>query len=305
MLEAARRDLNESRHWGPILDRIDRLRRREAFMTSSSDGVVEISFSEPLDREEKQELNEIVELLIPWRSGPIRLHDILIDAEWNSNRKWDRIAPFLSDITGKHAADVGCGNGYFMFRMQSLKPASVTGFDPGPSAWLQFSLLQHCISSPGIRHYRLGTESLHFFREAFDAVLCAGVLYHRRDPLGTLASLRTALKPGGKLVLESMTVHLEGSIALCPAGRYGKMGNVWFVPTEMCLEAWLVRAGFRRVRKALTWCADFDEQRQTKYAPFESLSDFLMKDDPSRTVEGDPAPQRTIFEAFRDNTGSS
>lgn len=39
--------------------------------------------------------------LIPWRKGPFRLGDLAIDAEWRSDKKWDRIAPDLPDLKGQ------------------------------------------------------------------------------------------------------------------------------------------------------------------------------------------------------------
>ena len=51
--------------------------------------------------------------LMPWRKGPFTLGDVLIDTEWRSDWKWQRVAPHLSDMTGRTVLDVGCGNGYF------------------------------------------------------------------------------------------------------------------------------------------------------------------------------------------------
>jgi tRNA (mo5U34)-methyltransferase len=36
------------------------------------------------------------------------------------------------------------------------------------------------------------------------------------------------------------------------------------------------------------------EQRSTEWMPFESLAEALDPDDPSRTIEGLPAPMRAI-----------
>ena len=41
------------------------------------------------------------------------------------------------------------------------------------------------------------------------------------------------------------------------------------------------------------------EQRRTDWMRFESLRDFLDAEDPSRTVEGHPAPVRAVMLAER------
>ena len=38
-----------------------------------------------------------------------------------------------------------------------------------------------------------------------------------------------------------------------------------------------------------------DEQRATPWMEFESLSDFLGPNDPTKTVEGHPAPKRAVI----------
>jgi tRNA (mo5U34)-methyltransferase len=40
-----------------------------------------------------------------------------------------------------------------------------------------------------------------------------------------------------------------------------------------------------------------EEQRSTEWMKFESLKDFLDPEDPSKTVEGHPAPIRAVFVA--------
>lgn len=59
------------------------------------------------------------------------------------------------------------------------------------------------------------------------------------------------------------------------------------------LIQWLEEAGYHNVR-----CVDVtvtDEQRQTEWIQFQSLSDYLDPDDHSKTTEGHPAPTRAIF----------
>ncbi len=65
---------------------------------------------------ERQQLRTALQGLIPWRKGPFHLFDVHVDTEWRSDWKWDRVSPHL-DLTNKRILDVGCGNGYYMWRM--------------------------------------------------------------------------------------------------------------------------------------------------------------------------------------------
>eukprot|EP01132_Coremiostelium_polycephalum_P023187 gene23187-27571_t len=67
--------------------------------------------------------------LCPWRKGPFDLFGVHVDTEWRSDWKWSRVAPHL-DLKGKRILDVGCGNGYYMWRMLGAGADSVIGVDP-------------------------------------------------------------------------------------------------------------------------------------------------------------------------------
>ncbi|RMG39154.1 MAG: tRNA 5-methoxyuridine(34)/uridine 5-oxyacetic acid(34) synthase CmoB [Candidatus Dadabacteria bacterium] len=242
-------------------------------------------------------LQKIVEGLIPWRKGPFNLFGVEIDAEWRSDLKWERVLPHIDDMHGKLVADVGCNNGYYMFRMLQHKPALVAGFDPGGRCFYQFDLFQRFIHASELIFELLGVDDLIYFPEVFDMVFCMGVVYHRRDPFGALRALKECLKPGGQLIFENLAIAGDEPYCLCPPDRYGKMKNVWFIPKEGAVEAWLKKVGFIDVKRVSSSVVTPEEQRQTRYAPWESLMDYLDPEDPHKTVEGYPAPIRVVHTA--------
>lgn len=75
----------------------------------------------PFDHADFKKTQALIKNLMPWRKGGfvIGQHDksIHIDTEWRSDLKWDRIVPFISDLTGRRVLDVGGGSGYHGFRM--------------------------------------------------------------------------------------------------------------------------------------------------------------------------------------------
>jgi len=134
-------------------------------------------------------------------------------------------------------------------------------------------------------------------KNMFDTVFCMGVLYHSRNPIQILNGIWEAMKPRGELIVEGIGIPGEGSFAIFPEDRYGKARNVWFIPTAQCLVNWVKRAGFKDVECFSIDKTNSEEQRATEYAPWESLDDFLDPQDPSKTVEGYPAPIRICIKA--------
>lgn len=239
----------------------------------------------PLD-----ELQGILRSLISWRVGPYRLGEVTIDSEWRSFLKWDRISPLLRACSGMRIADVGCSNGYFMYKLAALDPELVVGFDPIERCWLQFALLQSILNVPRLAFVPMGILSLDSFRDFFDVVLCMGVLYHQRDHALAVRRLYEATKSGGRVVLESIVVDREEALVITPPDRYAKMRNAWTIPSPSHLERLFKNAGFKDVAVHRFGPLTIEEQRSTELAPFESLADFLDPKDPSRTIEGHPAP---------------
>lgn len=256
-----------------------------------------ITVDGPIDPNEKKRLEQLVEFLLPWRKGPFNLFGIEIDSEWKSDLKWNRIAQSLGVLRGKRIADFGCNNGYYMFRMAPHEPELVLGIDPNGRFYYQFELLNSLFAQPNLIFEPLGVEHASLFPNFFDLVLCMGVIYHRRDPLNTLSEIFASLRGGGRLIMESITVPGDEQYCLIPEDRYAMMRNVWFVPSVDCLCAWLRETGFKNVECTHSAQTTHMEQRQTKLAPFDSLSNFLDPIDPSRTIEGYPAPVRSIIVA--------
>ena len=232
----------------------------------------------------------------PWRKGPFLIHGIGIDSEWRSERKWARIAPHLADLSGRLILDVGCGNGYYGWRMLGAGAGRVIGIDPSQLYVAQFLAIRHFFGGHWPLHLLpFGIEMLPENLRGFDSVFSMGVLYHRRSPLDHLLALKGLLRAGGELVLETLVIEGREGEILLPPGRYAKMRNVWFIPTTATLTRWLERCGFRNLRLLDVTPTTRDEQRSTPWMRFESLPDFLHPADPQQTVEGLPAPRRALF----------
>ncbi len=278
----------------------DPMRSVQHLRASSCDfsgDVVRIGTAADLLPDEHQLVYSVLRGFMPWRKGPFSVFGINIDAEWRSERKWNRIVPELPDLSGKTIADIGCNNGYYMFRMASKQPEFVLGFEPYVQHYYTFNTLNTFAGQNQLQVELLGIEHLNLFPECFDVIFCLGILYHRPSPIEALRDLHTALKPGGCLIVESQAIPGSDPVALFPMQTYAKVPGTWFVPTAACLRNWLARAGFRDVHFFCEHPMSSEEQRPTSWMTFESYEDFIDKHNPTRTIEGYPAPLRIFFRA--------
>ncbi len=237
----------------------------------------------------KQQLLE----LSPWRKGPFDLFGINIDTEWRSDLKWQRLVDKI-DLKDKRILDVGCGNGYYMFRMLGAGAKFIIGVDPVPLYVVQFKAINRFLRASQLQVLPIGLEALPVM-PVFETVFSMGVLYHRRNSIDHLKDLHSMLVPGGELVLETLVLEGNEENELIPEDRYAGMKNVWSIPTIPTLSNWLVQTDFKGIEVLNRTVTTLDEQRQTEWMRSHSLNQFLNQDDQSLTIEGYPAPLRAMI----------
>lgn len=277
--------------WRDALSSLPSVDRQSAALNSAAVGAPNLTLS----RGERAASRNALFRLLPWRKGPFDIGGIVIDAEWRSNLKWDRVCRALSPLQDRLVLDVGCGNGYYALRMRGHGARMVVGIDPTLLYILQHRAIANFIETQPVHVLPLRLHDLPPAMQAFDTVFSMGVLYHQRSPLTHLQQLRDALKPGGELVLETLVLPGDNAFARTPENRYARMRNVWLLPSIAELKVWLDRCGFSRITLADVTATTVDEQRSTEWMPFESLPEALDPVDSTRTVEGWPAPLRAIL----------
>ncbi|BCK14164.1 tRNA 5-methoxyuridine(34)/uridine 5-oxyacetic acid(34) synthase CmoB [Vibrio cholerae] len=250
---------------------------------------------QPLAQGEQKKLEAVLKTFHPWRKGPYHLHGIHIDTEWRSDWKWDRLLPHISPLKNRLVLDVGCGNGYHMWRMLGEGAQQVFGIDPSELFLIQFEAVRKLLGDDQRVHLLpLGIEQMPELN-AFDTVFSMGVLYHRRSPLDHLLQLKNQLVAGGELILETLVVEGDEHTVLVPFDRYAQMRNVYFFPSALALKVWLEKTGFVDVRIVDENITSLGEQRTTEWMTHNSLPDYVDPQDPSKTIEGYPAPRRAIL----------
>ncbi|MBK8814488.1 MAG: tRNA 5-methoxyuridine(34)/uridine 5-oxyacetic acid(34) synthase CmoB [Methylococcaceae bacterium] len=298
--EQLKEALDPERHgnvtaWQHLIETLPVFEPSELILNADS---VKIGASTDLSDSERRFLETQLMQLSPWRKGPFELFGIAIDSEWQSNWKWRRVKPHISPLKNRIVLDIGCGNGYYCWRMLGEQAKMVIGIDPTLLNVMQFQAVRKLVvGSPPIYVLPVGIEDLPRDMKAFDTVFSMGVFYHRRSPIDHLMELRDCLVPGGELVLETLIIDGDLGEVLVPEDRYAMMRNVWFLPSCPTLIAWLQRCGFKNIRVVDITPTTTDEQRSTDWMTFHSLKDFLNPMNPAQTCEGYPAPKRAIFVA--------
>jgi tRNA (mo5U34)-methyltransferase len=278
---------------------LDRLPDIKVSKFDASTDIIQIGAAQDLNPQTKELIAQAIEAFVPWRKGPFDIFGEVIDAEWRSELKWNRVLPHLRPLKDKKVCDIGCNNGYFMYRMLPHEPRLVVGLEPESRNVLNFNFLQKYARAESLFFEPLGIEHMNLYPGFFDTVFCMGILYHHTDPVGLLKKIFGAMAKGGQLIVECQGIPGEEPLALMPENRYANARGFWWLPTRSCLEHWLKRSGFTKVETFADLVLTSEEQRRSSHAPINSLDDFLDKEDRSKTIEGYPAPRRFYVSAIR------
>ncbi len=266
---------------------------RQDFSANLLNDKITINSEKSITKVQYKNLKDVISILAPWRIGPYNILGYDIESEWNSFLKFNRLKELIPNLKDKIIADIGGNNGYFSFRLSTLKPKLIINSDPMPKNYFQFKFLQKFLNIKNILHEPIKAENFSIFNNFFDVIFCLGVIYHQRNPLLMLNEVWKSLNKNGILILETIVYDNKKPIALCPK-TYSKMRNVWFLPTPSCLKRWLEINNFEILDESELCVTTKEEQRRTKDATFESLEDFLDPNDNNLTIEGYHAPKRYI-----------
>ncbi len=268
---------------------------KKANYKNYSQDIITIGNKDELNNKELIELKKNLKEFIPWRKGPFSIFGTLIDSEWQSHKKWNRLLPYLNKMENKIICDIGCNNGYYMYKIAHHRPKLVLGIDPTYSFKLIFDYLQKFTQEENLKYELMGFQELTSFEQVFDIIFCMGIVYHHKNPIDILNICKRALKPGGQLILESMSIPGDEAFAFCPEGRYANVSGIWFIPTYKCIYHWLKKTGYASIHRCSHYQMKESEQRTTKWAPYPSFAESLDPINNSMTKEGFLRPYRTIY----------
>lgn len=247
-----------------------------------------------LDELSRAKLENSLIALKPWRKGPFKIGDVLVDAEWKSNLKWNRISTLPLNLENKTILDLGCGNGYYMYRMKAENPKLVLGMDPTFPFYFQFLQLNKYFQASNVFYLPFGWEDTHLISHKFDYVFCMGVLYHHKNPKDLLRQLKSLTTGIGKVVLETIVLPDNETTVLIPEKKYAGMRNVYHIPSLKTLKYWCEEIGAKIIDHTTPVATNTIEQRSTKWSSPVSFVNHLNSLQ-THTIEGYPVPHRAII----------
>lgn len=148
-----------------------------------------------------------------------------------------RLGAYRTHYHGRHIADFGCGAGSFLAGARAVA-ASVCGIE------LQQDSAERLRAAGIPCHAALDANA-----GTFDAVFAFHALEHLPDPLQVLRQVRSALRPGGRLVVEVPHARdlLLDQLDVAAFRRFTLWSQHLVLHTRQSLAALLAAAGFGQV----------------------------------------------------------
>jgi 2-polyprenyl-3-methyl-5-hydroxy-6-metoxy-1,4-benzoquinol methylase len=166
---------------------------------------------------------------------------------WMMSRLMDNLGALPQNLAGQKILDVGCWTGGVSLLLAKMG-AEVVAIDEVKKYvdCVNFLAESFGLSNLTARPLSLYDLALPDFFEAFDHVLCLGVIYHVSDPVLALRYLYNCLKLGGTLHLETMAINSDASICQYegPSVKRERSGWNWFVPAPPALRKMVSDVGF-------------------------------------------------------------
>lgn len=195
--------------------------------------------------DERQGIRRKIEKLGPW------FHYLELDGVPTKERSffgedlrypealWHRIEPYFpDDLTGKTVLDIGCNGGFFSLQA-AARGGQVVGLDVnmGPDFVSQAAFAAEIT---GVDARFEVADFLSWTEGPYDLVLFLGVLYHLEHPfLGIQKAVELTRE---RLILETLSTHLDGSLIFCEGGYRGDETTSWD-PGKECVDAMLRSSG--------------------------------------------------------------
>jgi len=173
-----------------------------------------------------------------------------------------------NNLKGKSVIDVGAWDGFFSFEAERRNAESVLAIDTvmwkeGPTFDVQKNIevmhtgkkgfdFAHKILNSKVRNREI--EVMDLRKEEigqFDLVLCLGILYHMKDPLGMCKVMYDITKEDGMLILETHMDCMEINkpiMAFYPNKECNNDPETWWGPNPQCVAKMLKSAGFDEVK---------------------------------------------------------
>ena len=178
---------------------------------------------------------------------------------------WQRFRPaFPLDLRGASVLDIGSNAGFFSLQAKLLGAGRVLGIELIDMYLQQADTIKHWWGLDDIENRAGEAQAIDRLEEKFDLVICAGILYHLKNPLYVLEQI-------GRLCPDTVLIETEcipadpRNVVVVRQGPRGKAkatpttkgfmklietdeldgdGSNWWVPDAECVMGMLRIAGF-------------------------------------------------------------
>jgi len=140
------------------------------------------------------------------------LRSHILSANTNVRMREKPVLKFLDVQSTDKVLDVGCGLGYFLWKLKKTG-AQLHGIDTSPEsvAYVHNHITPHTVVA--------GCEKIPYPDNTFDKALFCEVIEHVADTASAIREIRRVLKPGGRLIVT--TPALEGWLATSKLKKLG------------------------------------------------------------------------------------
>lgn len=172
----------------------------------------------------------------------------------------DKFEALPKSLSGMKFLDIGCWTGGTSILLCKMG-AHVVAIDEVGKYIEALNYLKYAFSIDNLEPMNLSLYDCtrDDFRDSFDYVLFAGVLYHVTDPILALRITFNCLKDGGRCLIETAAIDFPKSILKYPgprprtisdgsAKRLSASGWNWFIPSRPALFQMLDDVGYTNIR---------------------------------------------------------
>lgn len=154
---------------------------------------------------------------------------------------------FSTNLENKHILDIGPWSGATCLLYEALG-AKVDAIEEANYQTHIMNFLKKSFNCS----FKIYAKSLYQFNEhnKYDILMNFGVLYHVTDPLVFLRICNNALKPGGVMLLETMSTNSCPDDSIIRYQGSEVPGGNWYCPNRIALSRMLYDAGFTNIKIA-------------------------------------------------------